>query len=130
MRISAFFIAAMLAAPVTFAETLILPVTANAVTLRECLMRNNYCRSGCRPSDTRCIDRCDVEHLDCVDVASDVLYAPPRNPKGRPITGARPQGVAPAGGLLDTTPGFPGQGPSATGAAGINAKLGTPPQIR
>ncbi|MBX9824636.1 MAG: hypothetical protein K2Y27_06535 [Xanthobacteraceae bacterium] len=119
----------MTAVLVTFAETLIIPAAAKAVTLRECLMRNNYCRSGCRPSDTRCIDKCDVEHLDCVDEASDV-YARPKNPKGRPITGARPQGVMPSGGLLDTTPGFHGQGPAATGGAGINAKPGAPAQIR
>ncbi|MBX9846473.1 MAG: hypothetical protein K2Z80_32165 [Xanthobacteraceae bacterium] len=86
-------------------------------------MRNNYCRSGCIPSDSLCIRRCDVEHLECVDEASD-KHARPKNPKGRPITGVVPQGVAPAGGLLDTTPGFRGQGPSATGAAGIKCKAG------
>lgn len=134
MMKSRLFIAAMIAVPVTFAETLILPASANAATSYECDLRRNYCRAGCSGTHREfCTDQCDEIYLTCLENATDrgsTYYEKPKNPKGRPVTGARPQGVMPAGGLLDTTPGFPGQGPAATGGAGINARPSAPPQIR
>jgi hypothetical protein len=134
MNKSALLFAAMIAVPVIFVEILVLPVAANAATSYECDLRRNYCKGGCSGTHREfCRDQCDEIYLTCLEGATDrgsTVLEKPKNPKGRPITGAKPQGVMPAGGLLDTTPGFRGQGPAATGGAGINARPSAPPQIR
>src|SRR5262245_41210909 len=128
------FIAAMIAVSAIFVEALCLPATANAATSYECELRRNYCKGGCSGTHREfCREQCDEIYLTCLEGATDrgsTYYEKPKNPKGRPMTGAKPQSVTPAGGLLDTTPGFGGQGPAATGGAGVNARPGAPPQIR
>jgi hypothetical protein len=131
MTKSGFLMAAMIAAPMIFAEALVLPVTAHAATGQECMMRVNFCQSGCHPSDRGCLSKCVNDHLYCDPKDSGSVLARPENPKGRPIRpGAAPQGVKPTGGLLDTKPGLPGQGPASTGGAVLNARPSAPPQIR
>jgi hypothetical protein len=124
--------AAMIAASMTFAETLILPLTANAATSYECDLREGYCRSGCHYSDIACRWKCTDEWNVCrFGNTGTSTHARPERPKGRPIKPAHaPQGVKPTGGLLDTKPGLPGQGPASTGGAVLNARPSTPPQIR
>jgi hypothetical protein len=132
MTKSGLLIVAMVATPTLCAGTLFVSVTANATTRHECELRRGYCKGGCSGQHRElCTSQCDEVFLTCLEGADqNSTWYPERPNRGRPITGTKPQGVKPTGGLLDTTPGLPGQGPASTGGAVINARPSAPPQIR
>ena len=91
---------------------------SGAAALSQCISANNRCWRACAdvplPSFYRyCLNRCWSNHAVCVDRAFEAVASDGAS-TGKPPkagTGAAP----PPGGILQSSPGFPPQGPAPTG---------------